>query len=176
MGYGQTHCLFFSQTNSTVMFPSGFNSKLITAVTNMKVLKRWWCIARFICPEQQQPRVVASLHGSIHGSYQNSFRICDVDEPESENEIQEIEEDDHAIVPSTVMETPSPFAPTIRVMDQNGSPKILKVILGRVAPGATDSRKLTSRGTHKSTKMALTQAPTYQHTTTLCNITSLSGL
>lgn len=110
---------------------------------------------RFICPrqlalEEQQARscrVVASLHGSIHGSYQNSFRICDVEEAEiedSENEIQEIH--DMEMVP---IETPSPFAPTIRVRDENGEHRVLKVILGRVAGKVktkSDSRKLTRNG------------------------------
>ena len=77
-----------------------------------------------------------SLHGSIHGSYQNSFRICEVeevDDDESEDEIQ------------VEVETPSPLVPTIRVVDANGSQRILKVELGKVSGKVkADSRKLTS--------------------------------
>ena len=76
-----------------------------------------------------------SLHGSIHGSYQNSFRICEVeevDDDESEDEIQ------------VEVETPSPLVPTIRVVDANGSQRILKVELGKVSGKVkADSRKLT---------------------------------
>jgi hypothetical protein len=105
---------------------------------------------RFICPrlslEEQlhSRRIQGSLHGSIHGSYQNSFRICDVPETEdhdSENEIQEIQELQCA-------ETPSPFAPTIRIMDEHGEQRVLKVELGRVSGKVknVDSRKLTRKG------------------------------
>ncbi|XP_024357021.1 uncharacterized protein [Physcomitrium patens] len=111
---------------------------------------------RFICPDQRRfsleeqlvrdSRRISSLHGSIHGSYQNSFRICDVAEVEdSENEIQEIQEIQEF---RTQVETPSPFAPTIRVMDEHGIHRVLKVELGKVAGRKvkTDSRKLTRNG------------------------------
>ncbi|KAG0554572.1 hypothetical protein M758_12G105200 [Ceratodon purpureus] len=111
---------------------------------------------RFICPrlslEEQlvrdSRRIQGSLHGSIHGSYQNSFRICDVEETEdhdSENEIQEIHEQEEL---HQCAETPSPFAPTIRVMDEHGAQRVLKVELGKVSGKVknVDSRKLTRKG------------------------------
>lgn len=134
---------------------------------------------RFISPEGQlslahhntsRRSTINSLHGSIHGSYQNSFRICealpssDHDDSES-NEIQEIQEDignngeieeineledDEIHQEVELLQTPSPFAPTIRVMDVHGTQRVLKVELGRVEARSTkpqsDSRKLTMNG------------------------------
>lgn len=74
-------------------------------------------------------------------SHQNSLRICAAPSSDSdESEIQEIEE----VQTTPSIETPSPFAPTIRVMDAHGAPRVLKVELGRVA--GSESRKLTSKG------------------------------
>lgn len=109
---------------------------------------------RFICPSQDPHShhlVASSLHGSIHGSYQNSFRICDVDSAESENEIQEIHDSPaHSLSPPRVpLDTPSPFAPTVRILDSHGEPRVLKVHLGhlvRTTAGSSDTRQLTRQG------------------------------
>jgi hypothetical protein len=93
-------------------------------------------------------RITTSLHGS------NSFRICEPlpPAPGSENEIQEIHEtlQTEELIEAEIhdLQTPSPAAPTIRVMDAHGTERVLKVELGKVAACTVTSHesKLTKKG------------------------------
>ncbi|XP_024362520.1 uncharacterized protein [Physcomitrium patens] len=94
----------------------------------------------------QESRRFRSLHGSIHGSYQNSFRISDVMEEDQNsdlNEIQEIQELEGTHHEECKVEPPSPVAPTIRITDEHGMQRDITVELGRVAARVkSDSRRL----------------------------------
>lgn len=113
-----------------------------------------------------------SLHGCILDSYHNSFRICNTFPSSSDHDegIQVFGDETYAFGEETqavgegthtvgeiheldseellhLAETPSPFAPTIRVMDMDGTQRVMKVELGRVASQSSESRKLKMKGT-----------------------------
>ena len=126
---------------------------------------------RLPCPDSAEHQLTDSRSSrrttnSLHGSYHNSFRIIDAlpSDRDSENEIQEIQELQEiqeiqhieALIEAAMNDlqmnsTPSPPAPTIRVMHEDGTERVLKVELGKVAACRAvalqaDSRKLTKNG------------------------------
>lgn len=84
--------------------------------------------------ETQETREIQELHG-----------IQDIQEIHEIEELHEVKDESQGDV--DLLQTPSPFAPTIRVTDIHGTPQVLKVELGRVAWRAqSETRKLTTAG------------------------------
>ncbi|KAG0623995.1 hypothetical protein M758_3G216300, partial [Ceratodon purpureus] len=122
---------------------------------------------RLPCPEDPQltnSRSSSRITTSLHDSHHNSFRILEplpasdhdvsISKIEIHDTIQEIEElIDDETHDAHMQTTPSPdIAPTIHVVDEHGTERVLKVELGKVAPARTassqysNSPKLTKNG------------------------------